>query len=80
MYDVNNTLTIRLDASRRRRLGRTAESLGKTVSELVREILDQALSERPLSEKAGHLKGSMSLPRTARTTWRRELRAHNWRP
>ena len=77
---MDKTLTIRLDGKQQELLGRTAKRLGKTVSELVREILQQALSERPLSAKTGQLKGRLTLTPSSRQSWRRELKARNWRP
>ncbi|MEK6282980.1 MAG: ribbon-helix-helix protein, CopG family [Acidobacteriota bacterium] len=44
---MDKTLTVRLEAEQQRKLGQTAKMLGKSVSELVREILQQALAELP---------------------------------
>jgi predicted transcriptional regulator len=75
---MEKTLTIRLDAEQQRKLGQTAKMLGKSVSELVREILQHALAERAVSTKAGHLKGRLALaPR--RDPWTRKLKERNWR-
>jgi len=73
-------LTIRADDDLREELQRRAAAEGKTVSETVREILRQALSEEPLGNKVGHLKGRLtSLPQDS-DPWRKKLRDHNWRP
>ena len=76
---MEKTLTIRLDAKQQQLLGQTASMLGKTVSELVREILQQALAERTLGSKAGHLKGSLALKPSPRDAWSRKLKERNWR-
>ncbi|MBI4483630.1 MAG: hypothetical protein HY652_12165 [Acidobacteria bacterium] len=68
-----------MDVKLRERLGRRARQLGKTDSELVREILENALAERRLETRAGHLMGRLSLKRASGDPWRKELRARNWR-
>jgi len=47
--------------------------------QLVREILEEALVDRPLKARAGHLKGRLELPREASEPWRKRLRQRNWR-
>ena len=76
---MRTTITIRADKTLREVLDKKAAASGKTVSELVREILEEALSEVPLQVRAGHLKGSLRLPRKASEPWRRHLRRSNWR-
>jgi len=76
---MDKTLTIRLESDQWLELVRTARRRGKTVSELVREILGQALRQRPLVAKVGHLKGKLELPDLADEKWRREIKGHNWR-
>lgn len=76
---MSTTITIRADESLREALDRKAEMSGKTVSQVVREILQDALADRPLKARVGHLKGSLSLPREAAEPWRRQLRERNWR-
>jgi hypothetical protein len=75
---MEKTLTIRLDAEQQRQLGQAAKMLGKSVSELVREILQQALVERPLGARARHLKGRLNLT-PSRDAWARKLKERNWR-
>jgi len=77
---MSTTLTVRTDESLRKALARRAEAEGKTVSEIVREILEEALVERPLSEKIGHLRGGLRLPRKSSDRWRQQIRDRNWRP
>jgi plasmid stability protein len=64
----------------RDQLQRRARLQGKSVSEVVREILRDALESRPLGERTGHLQGRLDLPRQEDEPWRRELRERNWRP
>ncbi len=76
---MSTTITIRTDESLREALDRKAAMSGKTVSQVVREILEDALADRPLKARVGHLKGSLRLPRKAAEPWRRQLRERNWR-
>ena len=52
---MNTTLTVRTDEKMRQLLERRAKAQGLTVSELVRRVLDEAISEHPLSQRVGHL-------------------------
>jgi hypothetical protein len=76
---MSTTITIRADEPLREALDERAAASGKTVSELVREILEEALADRPLGIRAGHLKGRLKLPRKTSEPWRRHLRRGNWR-
>ena len=76
---MSTTITIRADDSLREVLDKKAAASGKTVSELVREILEEALAETPLQFRAGHLKGRLRLPRKTSQPWRRQLRQRNLR-
>lgn len=75
---MNRTLTIRLGKEQDEALTGRARALGKTRSELVRDLIDQAVVDKPIADRAGHLKGRVALPR-ARAGWRRTLRERNWR-
>lgn len=77
---MKTTITVRLDQRQHEALAEAARKLGKSVSEVVRDALAGALTERTIATRAGHLKGSLRLPRRARTRWRDEIRARNWRP
>jgi macrodomain Ter protein organizer (MatP/YcbG family) len=77
---MDKTLTIRLESDQWLALARAARRRDKTVSELVREILRQALKQRPLSARAGHLKGKLELPIAEDDVWRRGIKSRNWRP
>lgn len=76
---MSTTLTIRADKTLRTALEQRARAQGKTVSELAREILEHALEERPLELKTGHLRGRLSLRQVQTESWRKALRARNWR-
>lgn len=77
---MRTTITLRTDETMRDQLQRRASLQGKSVSEVVREILRDALEIRPLGERTGHLQGRLELPRQEDEPWRRELRERNWRP
>lgn len=74
------TLTIRADEKLRAALRKRAATQGKTVSELAREILNEALEERPMSLRTGHLRGQLDLPSDTPDRWRQQIRERNWRP
>ena len=76
---MTRTFTIRLGRPESDALARRAKTLGKTRSAVVRELLVDALVERPLAIKAGHLRGRLAIARRRRVSWRQELKARNWR-
>ncbi len=76
---MRTTLTIRTDPDLREALEEKAAAQGKSVSSLVREILANALIERPLKERISHLKGSIELSTKNNASWRQEIRKRNWR-
>jgi hypothetical protein len=76
---MSTTITIRTEEALRKALARRAAVTGKTISELVREILEEALAERPIKARAGHLRAKLKLPRKASEPWRVRLRQRNWR-
>lgn len=77
---MSTTITIRTDEALRRALGRRARAQGKTISEVAREILRNALEQSSLGPLTGHLRGRLSLPRNQTEPWRQTLRQRNWRP
>ena len=79
VYDMGHTLTIRTDEHLHKALRERAQILGKTVSALAREILNDALAERPLSARAGHLRGKLEIPAGTSDAWRQQIRERNWR-
>jgi hypothetical protein len=76
---MDKTMTIRLDSGQRKALAEAARREGKTISQLVRDLLANALRERPLSSKTKHLKGRLALPAASDDPWRRQIRERNWR-
>ena len=72
------TLTIRTPEPLRQALTKRAEAENKTVSEIVREILEAALIERPLSDRVGKLRGGLRLPEP-KAGWQKQIRERNWR-
>lgn len=75
---MSKTIAVRVDAALEQAIEERARASGMTVSEVVRETLREALAERPLSERIGHLRGSVSVPADD-DPWRRALRERNWR-
>jgi plasmid stability protein len=74
------TITIRTDEVLREALEQRAAAEGRSLSEVARDLLRNALTERPLQKRVGHLRGRLELRRGARQEWRESLRGHNWRP
>lgn len=77
---MDTTITIRAPESLRRVLERRARAQRKTISAVAREILEEALAERPMRERTAHLRGKLALGKAAPQTWRDAIRRHNWRP
>lgn len=75
---MRKTIAVRVDAVMDEALNERARASGMTVSEVVREALREALTERPLSERIGHLRGTLRV-REDEDPWRRALRERNWR-
>jgi hypothetical protein len=76
---MSTTITIRTDRSLRDALVKKATTEKKTVSEVVREILENALVERPFAERVGRTRGSLRIAETS-AAWQRQIRDRNWRP
>jgi hypothetical protein len=77
---MSRTITIRADGRLRERLEKRAAASGKSLSALIREILENAVAERSVGRRAGHLKARVSLPRRPSDSWRRSVLDRNWRP
>ena len=73
------TLTIPTDQKLHEALRERATKQGKTVPELAREILSEALAERPLVERVAHLRGQLHLQKDASDSWRAHFRESNFR-
>ena len=76
---MSTTVTIRTDEALRKALQARARARGITLSEAAREILRQALEQRPLEVKTGHLRGGLKLPRKQTEPWRKTLAERNLR-
>lgn len=77
---MRTTITIRAGSDLRSRLRRRAESEGKTMSDVVREILERDLMDGLGKVRIQDLRGRLTLPRRSGEAWRIRLRARNWRP
>jgi hypothetical protein len=77
---MKTTLTVRLDARRARLLAEASRRLGRSASDIVRDALDVALTERTIAERAGFAKGRIALAGRSASPWGRRLRERNWRP
>jgi hypothetical protein len=78
MYDMANTITIRVNPALREALAERARLERKGVSEVIREILESALTKRPLSDRIGKLRGGLRVG-SATNDWQRRIRERNWR-
>ena len=76
---MSTTITVRADEKLRGELEKRAAALGKSLSDVVRDILEEAVSADSFGERTARLKGSLSLRKRATEPWRRQLRQHNWR-
>ena len=74
------TITVRTDEVLRDALEQRAAAEGRSLSEVARDVLRNALTERPLQTRVGHLRGRLDLRRVARQEWQESLRGHNRRP
>jgi hypothetical protein len=61
------------------KLRRKAKMLGKTESELLRELVDRELQPRTMGERIGHLQGTLSFDVKDPDSLRQALRERNWR-
>jgi hypothetical protein len=76
---MSTTVTIRLDQALRRALEARARRQGKSLSAMVRETLEVAVAEGPLSTRVGPLRGRLRLSAPIAGSWRAHLRKRNWR-
>jgi hypothetical protein len=75
---VDKTLTIRLDRAQNEALTRRAKAMGKTRSQIVRELIAKGLEESALGAHIAHLKGVLDLPEP-KDSLRRRIKQRNWR-
>lgn len=79
-FIMSLVFTFRMDRKKRRKLRQKAQSLGKTESQFIREILDRELEERPLGGLLQYVKGRLALPtKVGADDWRRTIKKRNWR-
>lgn len=76
---MTTTLTIRLDEKAKKALEERAKLRRTTISALLREIVDDAVTEKPLGERIGHLAGRLGPAQGEPDEWERHLRETNWR-
>jgi len=76
---MGTTITIRTEPALRSLLEERAAASGKSISEVVREILERALGERPMGDRIRHLRGSLPRRHRADDPWAKSIRARNWR-
>lgn len=76
---MTTTVTVRLDEKVKQALDERAKLRRKSVSSLVRELIVEEVSERPLAERIGHLAGRLGPARGEPDAWERHLREMNWR-
>lgn len=80
---MNETLTIRLDAGHRKALRARAAAIGKTESEIVRDLIEGQLQHKgTVGERAGRHFGRLDFaPESGDVDpWRAHLRRMNSRP
>ena len=78
---MNATLTLRMSAAQRKAPQSRAQSLGKTESDLVRDIISRELDEQPILDRVRHLIGAETpvATRGKSDPWREQIRRRNWR-
>jgi predicted transcriptional regulator len=77
---MNASLTIRLDEDQRQQLRKLASQLGKTDSEMVRDMIERGLAEESVGSRLAHLKGGLPESPAANDALSRTIRERNWRP
>jgi metal-responsive CopG/Arc/MetJ family transcriptional regulator len=77
---MRRVITVRTDRKLRQALDKKAAAGGKTLSEVVREILEQAVAATSIGERTAHLQGRLSLRTRNLNPIRKRIRARNWRP
>ncbi len=76
---MNSTLTIRLPEERRQQLRELASTLGKTDSELVRQMIERGLTEESVGRRIAHLKGVLPESPSSDDPLAQSIRERNWR-
>lgn len=78
MSYMRSTITTRASAELREALKERAVSLGKSLSEFVRDTLEEAVAQRSVGDRAAHVAGRLA-PAEWQDDWHREIRERNWR-
>lgn len=76
---MNSHLTIRLSEQQKRQLRRLASKLGKSDSELVRQMIERELAAETLGRRVAHLKGLLPASPSEDDSLSRTVRERNWR-
>lgn len=76
---MDASITIRLDQERRNQLRKLAAKLGKTDSELVREMIEKELVEESVGRRLSHLKGILTKQTHIGDSLCESIRERNWR-
>lgn len=75
---MGTTLTVRTHEKLDQALRTLALAQGVSLSEFVRRILEDAVDELSLADRAGHLAGLLQMDGD-NDSWRAEIRERNWR-
>jgi hypothetical protein len=76
---MRNTITLRTTPELRAALEKRAAAEHKTISDVICEILEHELTDGPLANWIGKLRGSLRVAEPA-DDWQRRIRERNWRP
>jgi predicted transcriptional regulator len=76
---MDATLTIRLSGEQREQVRKLAVKLGKTDSELVRELIERGLAAESVGRRLAHLKGGLAESPSPDDAMSRTIRERNWR-
>ena len=76
---MNATLTIRLRDEQRQQLRELAAKLGKSDSEIVREMIERSLAEESVGHRLAHLKGRLAESPPTDDSLSCSIRERNWR-
>jgi hypothetical protein len=76
---MTTSITFRLPLAERTKLRRRAKLLGKTESQLLRDLVKEGNQSRPMGERLKGLKGILSSKDMKWDAQRREIYERNWR-
>jgi hypothetical protein len=79
LLSMTTTLTFRLPAAARAKLRQRAKFLGKSESQLMRELVHREFQPRKMGERIGHLKGTLSFKGAKMDEWQKSIKENNWR-